>query len=163
MSDSITCLNSLFNVPKDTLGDFIIRNIRADFDGSRPICEGEVWEYIRASLVEWGYCPGPSKNIFRNSRSKKIKSHVDYSRWRDGIESQVAHAMSTAQSILWEDGPLASHGMGRLPLHFILTVIDSVETAFSPKTTPEGIICLADDFAILGRRAGELIKSGGRL
>lgn len=149
-------LNELFNIPEQSTGEYITKNIRS-FIESHGICrEGEGWVQIKDWIIGLSHNPNASEDIFGAPRSDIAKAYAESANAWSSPASQVVDAMCAADSIIRHEGPLESSGMGHLPLHFIISAIGGVKDLAGFAMTPEAIIYMAADFAILGRAVANL-------
>lgn len=151
MSNDMPPLNRLFNIPVQSPGEYIVKNIRSYIESNGPLREGEGWIQIREWIVGISYSPTPDECIFGAPRSDLTKAYIENANAQFASCKKIAHAMTAAEAIARQEGPLASSGMGVLPLHFILTAIDLVAATTGEGLSVEVIVHMASDFAALGR------------
>ncbi|TWI32760.1 hypothetical protein [Paracoccus sulfuroxidans] len=151
MSNDMPPLNKLFNIPVQSTGEYIVQNIRSYIEANGPLREGEAWIQVREWIVGLSYCPESDEDIFGGPRSDLTKAYIESANAQFAAVRKIAHAMTAAEAIARQEGPLASSGMGVLPLHFILTAIDLVGATTGEGLSAEVIVHMASDFTALGR------------
>lgn len=158
MTDTLSDLNRLFNIPKVTTGEHVTEQVRSWLASEYPIFEGDGWTTIKEWLIGFSHEASPTEDVFCAPRSDLAKAYAENARKIGDAQRRIAHAMSYSESLIRSEGPLKSFGMGDLPLHFILATIEETEAATGVGITPESIIYTAADFAVLGSAVGAILR-----
>ena len=157
MSERLSDLNSMFNVPRNTLGEMIMQHVRGRLE-SGPYSPGsEFYQDVLEWILGDEYQPDPWVDIFGNSRSRRAHECISMALEKGaagGRAEQIAAAMANAQSLMMWIGPGWKNGIGQPPLHMILEAIRKTDALISVTM----IIYFAEDFAICGTAMNGILE-----
>lgn len=157
MSESLSDLNSMFNVPRNTLGEMIMRHVRGRLE-SGPYSPGsEFYQDVLEWILGDVYQPDPWVDIFGNSRSRRAHECISRAIEKGaagGRAEQIAAAMANAQILMNWFGPGYKNGIGQPPFHMILEAISKNCACL----TASMIIYFAEDFAICGDAMDDIME-----
>lgn len=157
MSESVSDLNSMFNVPRDTLGELIMQHVRGRLESGPYSPASEFYQDVLEWIIGQAYQPDPWVDIFGNSRSSKARESVSDAVDRGnpgGRAEQIAMAMANAQILMMWVGPGYKNGIGQPPLHMVLEAIDKTNAPLSVSM----IIHLAEDFSLCGDAMDDIME-----
>ena len=157
MSESVSDLNSMFNVPRDTLGELIMRHVRDRLEHGAYSPASEFYQDVLEWIIGQEYQPDPWVDIFGNSRSYRVHESVASAIAKGnagGRAEQIAAAMAKAQILMTWFGPGYKNGIGQPPFHMILEAISKNCACL----TASAIIYFAEDFALCGDAMDDIME-----
>ena len=157
MSERLSDLNSMFKVPRDSLGELIMQHVRGRLE-SGPYSPGsEFYQDVLEWIIGQEYQPDPWVDIFGNRRSGDAQECISRALAKGaagGRAEQIAAAMANAQSLMMWIGPGWKNGIGQPPFHMILKAISENCACL----TASMIIYFAEDFAICGDAMEDIME-----
>ena len=157
MPERLSDINSMFKVPRDSLGELIMQHVRGRLE-SGPYSPGsEFYQDVLEWVIGQEYQPDPWVDIFGNRRSGDTHERVDFAIYQGnsgGRAEQIAAAMANAQSLMMWIGPGWKNGIGQPPLHMILEAIRKTDALISVTM----IIYFAEDFALCGTAMNGILE-----
>ena len=157
MSERLSDINSMFKVPRDSLGETIMQHVRDRLE-SGPYSPGsEFYQDVLEWIIGQAYYPDPWVDIFGNSRSHRAHEYVSRALAKGdagGRAEQIAAAMANAQILMEWVGPGYKNGIGHPPFHMILEAISKNCACL----TASMIIYFAEDFAICGEAMDDIME-----
>lgn len=156
MSEKITDLHELFNVPAESLGEAIMANIKGRLETGPYSIEGEFWDEVKDWIVGQQYTPDPWVDIFGMPRSERAGQYISHALTCEHPAAQIAQAMADAQCLMLWEGPGRRHGVGSPLFHIILSAIRGTGWRISATS----IILMSADFAACGLAMDGIMDGG---
>lgn len=157
MSERLSDINSMFNVPRDTIGELIMQHARGRLESGPYSPASEFYQDVLEWIIGQAYQPDPLVDIFGNSRSSRARECVSGAIWKGNVggrAEQIAAAMAKAQILMTWVGPGYKNGIGQPPLHMILEAISKNCACL----TASAIIYFAEDFALCGDAMDDIME-----
>lgn len=157
MPESLSDINSMFNVPRNTLGEMIMRHVRGRLESGPYSPASEFYQDVLEWIIGDEYKPDTWVDIFGNRRSHRVHECVSRAIAKGdvgGRAEQIAAAMANAQIVMTWFGPGYKNGIGQPPFHMILEAIDKTNAPLSVFA----IIYFAEDFALCGDAMDDIME-----